>query len=63
MTQIIYRNILLSLKIILSIFIFSVFQLYGDYDFGPYDINLIHLSRRYSTGHDGYYGCEMKLDL
>uniref|UniRef100_UPI003467EF77 Activating signal cointegrator 1 complex subunit 1 n=1 Tax=Alvinella pompejana TaxID=6376 RepID=UPI003467EF77 len=41
----------------------NILKLYGDYDFGPYQINTIHLSQRYSTSQDGYYACEDKIDF
>ncbi|GAB1605456.1 activating signal cointegrator 1 complex subunit 1-like isoform X2 [Argonauta hians] len=33
----------------------QILKKFGNYDFGPYYIGEIHLSRRYSSGKDGYY--------
>ena len=35
--------------------VFFFWQNYGDYDFGAYTVDSIHLSQRFSTGSDGYY--------
>ena len=36
---------------------------FGDFDFGFYRLNEIHLSLRYSSALDGYYKCISKVDL
>ncbi|XP_046584119.1 LOW QUALITY PROTEIN: activating signal cointegrator 1 complex subunit 1-like [Haliotis rubra] len=33
----------------------GVLRKFGKYDFGPQEVTAIHLSKRYSTGQDGYY--------
>lgn len=39
----------------------NILKLFGDYEFGIYDLNEIHLSLRFSAAHDGYYECVSKI--
>ncbi len=41
----------------------NILKHFGDYDFGIYDLNDIHLSLRYTTARDGYYECVAKINL
>ena len=39
----------------------NILKYFGDYDFGVYDLNEIHLSLRYSCAANGYYECISKI--
>lgn len=41
----------------------NILAKFGDYDFGTYDLEEIHLSLRYSVASDGYYECIHKIRL
>ena len=41
----------------------NVLRLFGDFDFGQFDLNEIHLSIRYSSGKDSYYDFLAKITL
>ena len=41
----------------------NILNLFGEFDFGVYNFNQIHLSLRFSNGPDGYYECISKIDL
>lgn len=41
----------------------GILQHHGDFDFGTYQLNEVHLSLRYSSGPDGYYKCVAKVNL
>ncbi|CAF0895435.1 unnamed protein product [Brachionus calyciflorus] len=41
----------------------NILKLYGDFDFGVYNLEEIHLSLRYSSAADGYYECISKINI
>lgn len=41
----------------------NILKFFGDFDFGTYVLNEIHLSLRFSSAPDGYYECISKLKL
>ena len=41
----------------------NILKLFGDFDFGTYIINEIHLSIRYSSGSDGFYDYVSKISF
>lgn len=41
----------------------NILKLYGDFDFGVYTLNEIHLSLRFSAAADGYYECVSKINI
>lgn len=41
----------------------NILAKFGDFDFGTYDLDEIHLSLRYSLAPDGYYECIHKIRL
>jgi len=41
----------------------NILKYFGDFDFGWYDLEEIHLSLRFSSGHNGYYECVRKITL
>ncbi|KAK7090064.1 activating signal cointegrator 1 complex subunit 1-like [Littorina saxatilis] len=41
----------------------SILQKFGDFDFGPYQVDSVELSQRYSTAQNGYYESASSLKL
>jgi activating signal cointegrator complex subunit 1 len=41
----------------------NILKLFGDYDFGSYELEEIHLSLRFSIASNGYYECISKIKL
>ena len=41
----------------------NILDRFGDFDFGTYDLQEIHLSLRYSVAANGYYECIHKIRL